>query len=281
MNDFEEYEQDEIDYIADKIIEYKYNKTERKFNKKLEQGFYNPENTLDMINFLPEAFFTEFKKFDNEDEIYAMLSAVDLVGDNGFLYTEDGGRAKADKVLIKTIDPDICQEMTERYIRKTFGDYHAIRFKTNFENQKEIAFEAFAHYFAQKKTTPDFEIIKDLTSEELSQSINLTLTDTKSRVSFIRNNENKRENLRFGDTTTMAIARITDTEANNITKSASFGTLAPFKHYIKFDKYKEKVLSRIEILPEVAMAIINREIENTDKYVENEKKRMTSHFKNR
>lgn len=279
MNEFEKEEQEQINYIAEKLIEYKYDKTELKFNNKLEQGYYNTENILDMINFLPEAFFTDFKKIKNEDEIEEMLSAAHLIGDNGFIFNEFGERAKADKVFERIIDPDVCQAMTEKYMLRNLGEYHFKRFKTNFENQKEIAFEAFAHYFLQNEIKPNYESIKDFTAEQLNKSINITLTDTKSRVSFIDNNKKETLTIKYGDTHSMAIALITDTNVNHITKSASFGTLAPLKHYLKFDKYKDKINERIEILPEVRMAIINKEYEQSVEFIKKEKIRLKNNFK--
>lgn len=279
MNEFKEYEQETIDYIADKILEYKYKETEKKFNSKMEQGFYNTENILDMINFLPEAFFTDFKKVRNEDEIYEIILAADLFGDNGFLYTEDGDRAKADKVFEKLTDPDVCQAMTERYMLKNLGEYHFKRFKTNFENQKEIAFEAFAHYFLQNDKKPNFKDIEKMTNEDLNKAITLTLVDTNARVSFIKSEKPEKLTLKYGDTFNMAIARITDTDNNVITKSASFGTLAPFKHYMLFDKYKDKVNKRMEILPEVRRAIIDEEYEKTIGFIKNKETKLKNKLK--
>lgn len=279
MNEFKEYEQETIDYIADKILEYKYKETEKKFNSKMEQGFYNTENILDMINFLPEAFFTDFKKVRNEDEIYEIILAADLFGDNGFLYTEDGDRAKADKVFEKLTDPDVCQAMTERYMLNNLGEYHFKRFKTNFENQKEIAFEAFAHYFLQNDKKPNFKDIEKMTNEDLNKAITLTLVDTNARVSFIKSEKPEKLTLKYGDTFNMAIARITDTDNNVITKSASFGTLAPFKHYMLFDKYKDKVNKRMEILPEVRRAIIDEEYEKTIGFIKNKETKLKNNFK--
>ena len=83
----DETEKENLEYLIDKIIEYKFNQTQRKFNNKFSQGYYSEDSQLDMINFMPEAFFTEFKKYAGEAEIYenATVKHDILYYDSGYL----------------------------------------------------------------------------------------------------------------------------------------------------------------------------------------------------
>lgn len=259
----DEVEKENLEYLIDKIIEYKFNQTQIKFNNKFAQGYYSKDSQLDMINFMPEAFFTEFKKYAGEAEIYEMLIDNNLVADDGFLYDEDGARARIENVIEATIEPDICQKMTERYLRNNFGDNHALRYKTNFENQKKIAFEAFSYLFLHSKTEPNYERVAKITAEDLSKAVlhDNTGADTNAKIVIYNSNEKNKAHPAYGAILTSGMATIMDRDFNKKTYAATFSTMSNLKHYLNSPKYVEQIKERIEDIKQINEDLAVKEME--------------------
>lgn len=265
IDEYSELEEKEnLEILLDLIAERKYNDIERKFLNKIEQGYYSKEDLRDVFHTIPEAFFIEFKKFNNEDEIYQILLDTELVGSNGYILNDVGQRAKATELFKQLVEPDLCFDMTARFMRKTFGDAIAVQYMGNFKNQKEIVLEAFAHYFLQREKEPNYADIKEFTPTKLFNEVLLSVKDTHYQGVIIKTNEDIKEDRKFGSPFSTSISKIIDKDLNKKTYAATIGTMADMKHFLTSDKYINEIKERMEFIPQIRYLQWEKEFEKEE-----------------
>ncbi len=265
IDEYSELEEKEnLEILLDLIAERKYNDIERKFLNKIEQGYYSKEDLRDVFHTIPEAFFIEFKKFNNEDEIYQILLDTELVGSNGYILNDVGQRAKATELFKQLVEPDLCFDMTARFMRKTFGDDIAVQYMGNFKNQKEIVLEAFAHYFLQREKEPNYADIKEFTPTKLFNEVLISVKDTHYQGVIIKANEDIKEDRKFGSPFSTSISKIIDKDLNKKTYAATIGTMADMKHFLTSDKYINEIKERMEFIPQIRYLQWEKEFEKEE-----------------
>lgn len=273
-DEYSEYDKEEsLNILADLIAERKYNLAERKFINKIKQGYYGTANEVEKLHTIPEAFFIEYKKYNDEEEIYQILLDTELIGNDGYIFNDCGDRAKTSDIFNKTIDPDLCFDMTARFMRKHFGDDVAKKYVGNFNNQKEIVLEAFAHYFLQRDKEPNYADIKEITSSKLFNDVLLSVKDTDFSGVIIKTNEEAKEDRKFGSPFNTAITKITDKELNRKTYAATVGTLADIKHFLTSDKYIKQIKERMEFIPQIKYLRWEKEFQKEEQEQEETNKR--------
>lgn len=245
MTNYEkQYEDEDLAIIADILMEHKYDMAARKFEDKIKKGYYDLKSIHDKTTSLPEAFFIEYKKYNDEDEILQMLYDTNLIGSNNHIINEFGQRATTKEVFDKITDPYICQDMTERFMRKVLGEKELSCYTTNFKNQKDLGVELFAHYFLQYNIEPNYNDIKTMTKYNLQNRVNCEVNFLQSTMD-IDEPMHKVNSIQYGDTQSIMIGKVYDKEYNSKVKNAFSGGFADIKYFLTSPKFIEIVKEKI------------------------------------